>query len=248
MLINYYSFHNLNKEKLARSQTGIVFSQHMSRLISRGRGSEAEVIMHGAEPSLAAGISKKEARKIFGFPEGGRIALALGFMTATKGWDVIEKMKIPKGWTIVVNSSKNHYSTENFNPDFVNKKSIVNLEKDFLTEKEFSLFFSAADAVILPYSVSSGSGVMFDALAHGLPFIATDLEFFREFSEKGLGITVSRSPEEFSQSLLILDRDYAKYFEAVESFRKEISWQTVANQHALIYARAISKKESLIAM
>lgn len=248
MLINYYSFHNLNKEKLARSQTGIVFSQYMSRLIGRGRGSEAEVIMHGAEPSLAAGVSKKEARKIFGFPEGGRIALALGFMTATKGWDIIEKMKIPKGWTIVVNSSKNHYSTENFNPDFLNKKSIVNLEKDFLTEKEFSLIFSAADAVILPYTVSSGSGVMFDALAHGLPFIATDLEFFREFSEKGLGITVNRSPEEFSKSLLILDRDYAKYFQAVESFRKEISWQIVANQHALIYARAISKKESIIAM
>jgi hypothetical protein len=27
MLINFYSFHNLNKEKLARCQTGIVFSQ-----------------------------------------------------------------------------------------------------------------------------------------------------------------------------------------------------------------------------
>lgn len=61
-------------------------------------------------------------------------------MTATKGWDVIEKMKIPKGWTIVVNSSKNHYSTEYFNPDFL-KKSIVNLEKDFLTEKNFLFSF-----------------------------------------------------------------------------------------------------------
>ena len=115
-------------------------------------------------------------------------------MIATKGWDIIEKMNIPKGWTVVVNSSKNHYNTEKFNPNFV-KKNIVNLRKDFLSEKELSLLFSSADAVILPYTVSSGSGVMFDALAHGLPFIATNLEFFKEFSQKGLGVTVSHSPD-----------------------------------------------------
>jgi glycosyltransferase involved in cell wall biosynthesis len=206
-----------------------------------------EVIMHGAEPSLSISISKKDARKLFALPEDGRIVLALGFMTATKGWDIIEKMNVPEGWTIVVNSSKNHYSTENFNPNFV-KNHIVNLQKDFLTEKELSLLFYSADAVILPYTVSSGSGVMFDALAHGLPFIATNLEFFEEFSQKGLGITVNRTPEEFSKSLVMLDRDYTKYIKTVEAFRKEISWQTVASQHVLIYARVIKEKESIIAV
>jgi len=39
----------------------------------------------------------------------------------------------------------------------------------------------------MPYSVSSGSGVMFDALAHGLPFVATDLGFFKEFAKKRFG-------------------------------------------------------------
>jgi hypothetical protein len=133
---------------------------------------------------------------MFSLPECGRIALALGFMTATKGWDIIEKMNIPEGWTIVVNSSKNHYNSERLNPNFV-KKNVINLQKDFLTEKELSLLFSSVDVVILPYMVSSGSGVMFDALAHGLPFVATSLEFFNEFSQKGLGITVSRSLDEF---------------------------------------------------
>ena len=242
MLLNFHSFHNLNKEKLLRSKASIVFSHYMSKMVGGG-----EVIMHGAEPSLSFSISKKDARKLFALPEDGRIVLALGFMTATKGWDIIEKMNVPEGWTIVVNSSKNHYSTENFNPNFV-KNYIVNLQKDFLTEKELSLLFYSADAVILPYTVSSGSGVMFDALAHGLPFIATNLEFFEEFSQKGLGITVNRTPEEFSKSLVIIDRDYTKYTNTVEAFRKEISWQTVASQHALIYARIIKEKESTIAV
>lgn len=239
MLLNYQSFHNLNKEKLAKSKAGIVFSNYMSKMIGGG-----EVILHGAESSSVY-ISQDEARKLFNLPESGRIALALGFMTATKGWDIIEKMNIPEGWTIVVNSSKNHYNTEKFNPNFV-KKNIINLQKDFLTEKELSFLFSSADAVILPYTVSSGSGVMFDALAHGLPFVATSLEFFKEFSKKGLGITVNRSPDEFSKALVTLNRDYMKYLKTVELFRKEISWQGIANQHAQIYTQII--KKSMIAV
>src|SRR5215208_843756 len=220
MLLNYYSFQNLNKEKLAKSEAGIVFSHYMSRMIG-----VCEVILHGAEPSSSLGISKKEARKLFNLPESGRIALALGFMTATKGWDIIQKMDIPEGWTIV-----------------------VNLQEDFLTEKQLSLLFSSANAVILPYTVSSGSGVMFDALAHGLPFVATNLEFFEEFSQKGLGITVRRSPDKFSKALEILDRDYMKYIKVVESFQKEISWQSIASQHAQIYAQIIKAKQSIIAV
>jgi glycosyltransferase involved in cell wall biosynthesis len=206
-----------------------------------------EIILHGAEPSSSLGTSKKEARKSFNLPGSGRIALALGFMTATKGWDIIQKMDIPEGWTIVVNSSKNYYSTEKFNPN-LDKNNVVNLQEDFLTEKQLSLLFSSADAVILPYTVSSGSGVMFDALAHGLPFVATNLEFFQEFSQKGLGITVRRSPDKFSKALEIIDKDYMKYIKAVESFQKEIGWQSIASQHAQIYAQIIKAKQSIIAV
>jgi hypothetical protein len=37
--------------------------------------------------------------------------------------------------------------------------------------------------MILPYRVVSVSGVLFDALAHGLPIVASDLRFFTEFAE-----------------------------------------------------------------
>jgi hypothetical protein len=94
---------------------------------------------------------------------------------------MFQKMDIPQSWTIVINSSKNHYNMETLNPRFEHPK-IINLDMDFLNDTELSLLFHAADAVLLPYKVSSGSGVMFDGLAHGLPFIASNLEFFREFS------------------------------------------------------------------
>jgi glycosyltransferase involved in cell wall biosynthesis len=144
-----------------------------------------------------------------------------------------------------MNSSRNHYSMERIDNNFV-KNGIINLHKDFLSEEELSLLFSSADAVILPYKVSSGSGVMFDALAHGLPFVATDLDFFKEFSSKELGITVKRDANAFSKGLVFLDKRYATYKNAVEEFRPNISWQNIASQHGEIYNRIAKKKAALI--
>ncbi len=239
-ILNYHSFHNLSKEKLAKSAAGIVFSNYMSKMIGGG-----QIILHGAESSSSSRRGKMEAREVFNLPGDKRIALALGFMTSTKGWDILKKMDIPPGWTIVMNSSRNHYSMERIDNNFV-KNGIINLHKDFLSEEELSLLFSSADAVILPYKVSSGSGVMFDALAHGLPFVATDLDFFKEFSSKGLGITVKRDANAFSKGLVFLDKRYATYKNAVEEFRPNISWQNIASQHGEIYNRIAKKKAALI--
>ena len=99
--------------------------------------------------------------------------------------------------------------------------------------------FTLADAVLLPYKVSSGSGVMFDALAHGLPFIASDLEFFREFASMGLGITVKRHPKAFEKSLLELDTNYSAYLKSCRilqiqnkmGLRCKYAYSVIRNRH-----------------
>ena len=240
-LVNYRSFHNLNKDKLRRSQAGIVFSQHLLNMIGG-----SEVIYHGAESFISPRPTKKEARAKFSLPQEGRLALALGFRTATKGWDVLEKMKVPDGWSIVVSSSKNHYNKENLNLQLEKNNNILILERDFLSEKDLALLFYASDAIILPYKVSSGSGVMFDALAHGLPFVATDLDFFKEFSAQELGITVKRVPNEFSNGLVAIERGYADFKESVDIFKKKLRWDVVAKQHAKIYSRIIEKQGDML--
>ena len=240
-LINYNSFNDLNKTKLRKSNQGIVFSRYMRDKIGGGK-----VIYHGAEPIIPFSASKKEARARFALPDNGRIALAVGFRTATKGWDIFKKMEIPSPWKIVMNSSKNHYNLENFNPRFDGKKQIISLEMDFLNDTELSLLFHAADAVILPYKVSSGSGVMFDALAHNLPFVASDLEFFREFSIMGLGVSVNRNAKAFSKALVDLDSNYGFYLKNVNSFRSKISWDSIARSHIEIYDGIIKNMISQI--
>ncbi|MFZ0554125.1 MAG: hypothetical protein WAM26_02440, partial [Nitrososphaeraceae archaeon] len=87
----------------------------------------------------------------------------------------------------------------------------------------------------------SGSGVMFDALAHGLPFVASDLGFFKEFARKGLGIAVKRKPSEFSEALKMLESDYPHYKKAVERFKSNLKWDSVAKQHVEIYMKVLAK-------
>ena len=153
-------------------------------------------------------------------------------------------MKIPDGWIVVTNSAENHYNKQNMTLKFNKQTShLIDLQKDFVTDEDLSFLFYAADATILPYKVCSGSGVMFDGLAHGLPFVASDLGFFREFSSKGLGITVKRDPTAFAYALKALDKDYEAYSQRVQHFKEKLKWDIVAAQHAALYRRIIANAD-----
>jgi glycosyltransferase involved in cell wall biosynthesis len=234
-LLNYGSFNSLNKRKIGFNKVGVVLSKYLANIIPG-----SNLIYHGAEPSISPPLDRKEVRKMFLLPEHSKIALAVGFMTATKGWDLIGKMKVPKDWKVVINTSRNHYGREKLNDKFENE-GVINLKRGFLSDAELSLLFYCADAVILPYKVTSGSGVMYDGLAHGLPFISSKLEFFKEFSDMKLGIMVDRNPVEFSKALLKLEVDYKRYKDAVVNLRKDLLWKEVAKKHILLYNSIIDR-------
>jgi glycosyltransferase involved in cell wall biosynthesis len=238
-ILNYRSFKSLNTQKIGPNRKGIVFSRYLANLIPG-----SQLIYHGSEPSLIPAPDKREARRKFSLPEEGNIALALGFLTATKGLDIIRKMKVPAGWKIVVNTSRNHYNMEKIKEKFDNE-GVIELGKGFLADKELSLLLYSADALILPYKVSSGSGVMYDGLAHGLPFVSSNIEFFKEFSNLGLGISVERDPIEFSKAFLKLERDYDKYENAVEIFRRKLVWKEVAKKHISLYESIMNSAEDI---
>ena len=260
-LISYEAFQSQNKEKLLKSNAGIVFSDYMKAIIdakrsNKGHNSKVMLLYHGAEPATSInGISKKDARTRFPSlpqPVTDRIALAFGFMTVAKGWDIIEKMRVPDNWTIVINSSVNHTTGERIQLDNLTNAQganenhrIINLSQDYLSEEDLSALFIASDAVLLPYKLTSGSGVMFDALGHGIPFIASDLPFFKEFASKGLGITAKRTPNAFADALLELDSNYDKYQKAIESFKKYFKWNMVARYHIGLYNSIISPTRML---
>ena len=128
----------------------------------------------------------------------------------------------------------------------------IYLHMGFLSEDKLSMLFFACDAILLPYRITSGSGVMFDALAHGLPFVASDLEFFKEFAEMGLGVVAKRTPRGFADALRELGRNYDDYAARVERFKSQLGWARIAQEHIRIYnsakaAAAAKRRESYAA-
>ena len=251
-LVTYKAFHDINKEKLKLSNAGICFSKYMSRRIGGGY-----VIYHGADPAISPPVSKAKAREMMSLPQDKMISVAIGFSTATKGWDILSKIDMPNGWTMVLNSSKGHFNREQNlaydnperrkrrrNPNNGNTAKVIDLQKGFLTDEELSVLFYASDVVVLPYKITSGSGVMFDGLAHTVPFVASDLDFFKEFEKMGLGITAKRDPVSFSRAIDNLGKTYEKYSSAVDNFRQQLTWEYVANQHLEIYDRAMREKRA----
>jgi glycosyltransferase involved in cell wall biosynthesis len=161
---------------------------------------------------------------------------------------------MPNGWIMVLNSSKGHFNREQdlsyrlqdrrIKKDADdNTTKVIDLQRGFLTDEELSILFYASDVVVLPYKITSGSGVMFDALAHRVPFVASELDFFKEFEEMGLGITAKRDPTSFAKAIDTLGKTYDKYSAAVDNFRQQLRWEYVANQHIEIYNRAIKEKK-----
>jgi glycosyltransferase involved in cell wall biosynthesis len=232
--LNYKAFMKLNREKLQLSHAGICFSSYMTKLLGGGH-----IIYHGAEPAIMNTPNKNAARKEFSLPIEKKIAVAVGFQTITKGWDLLNKVQMPDDWIMVTNSAKADYNNEKLDSQFnCNKNNVRDLKRGYLNDNELSQLLSASDAVLLPYKITSGSGVMFDALAHGLPFISSNLEFFKEFANMRLGVTSKRDSRSFANAIKKLGNNYEKYNKSVENFKSNLKWKNITDQHIQLYNTA----------
>ncbi|MEO9295511.1 MAG: glycosyl transferase [Nitrososphaera sp.] len=218
---------NLSYEIISPTQT-------IRDIVKRGA-----VIYHGAEPAQTMDLTQNRdnLRREFGLPSDKMLLLAFGYAGFYKGFDLLEGLVLPEGWVLVVKQDRHERGAEH--P--IQIGSAINLNIGYLDDEILSKLFLACDAIAFPYKVVSVSGVMFDALAHGLPFVASDLAFFREFAEMGLGIVSKRDSESFSRSLSHLAQNYSQYKRNILQFAPHLQWDKIADQHIQLYARVIKQ-------
>ena len=206
------------------------------------------VIYHGAEPAIELSsssspiIDKKEFRNGFGLPLDKKLLLAFGYAGSYKGFDVLDSLGLPDNWSLVVKQTRHERGLEK--PIEIGKNNgdnVISLNLGYLDDTTMSKLFFACDAIIFPYKIVSVSGVMFDALAHGLPFVASDLRFFKEFAGMGLGIVCKRNMQSFERSILTLASAYDEYKTRVEQFRSKLQWGNIAKKHIEFFSSLISQ-------
>src|SRR5215207_8199203 len=215
------------------------------------------VIYHGAEPNIEVSSSapstandkkqrqlQQKFRNELGLPSDKMLLLAFGYAGSYKGFDVLGSLRLPDGWSLVVKQTKHERGSEKpieVRKNGDNSNDVVSLHLGYLDDSTLSKLFFACDAIIFPYKVVSVSGVMFDALAHGLPFIASNLRFFKEFADMGLGIACNRDMQSFEQAIENLALAYDEYKTRVEQFRSNLRWSNVAQKHVEFFLELISQ-------
>ncbi len=196
-----------------------------------GRGS---VVYHGAEPSPVY-TGKQALREEMGLPSDEKLLLAFGHILDSKGFDILNNLQLPDGWKLVIKQTT-RLGQEQSQP----VQNAINLNTDYMDDQNLSKLFFACDAMIFTRKLTSVSGVLFDSLAHGLPFVATNLAFFREFAEMGLGVVAEREADSLSNAILRLAQNYDAFAKNVERFKPQLKWNIVASQHMNIYSKMLN--------
>lgn len=172
--------------------------------------------------------------------------LCYGTLRRNKGFhhllDALEKA--PLHWQVRITGlpSEPDYIRNELEPRIVRLRAAgrtVDYRPGYVAEKDVADLFAWASLIALPYDgFNAQSGVLLDAIAHGVPVVASDSGALGEtVRDLGIGaVTQSLSPDELLTAIstaLALDR--VRLAAAWQSASEQYSWGNAANLTAAIY-------------
>lgn len=156
---------------------------------------KVHVIPHGNYlDSVGPLPSKSESRAALGIPiTDGPVVLFFGQIKEVKGLDVLiqgfaDFCKAHRQAKLIIAGRvwKDDFSKYQEIIDRHHLNSNIQLNIRYISDKEVSSFYCAADLVILPYRRIYQSGVLLMAMSYGTPVLVSDLEAMREVVSDGV--------------------------------------------------------------
>ncbi|MBR4774983.1 MAG: glycosyltransferase [Bacteroidales bacterium] len=192
-------------------------------------------------------LPREEAMKELGLEPGKKTLLFFGLIRDYKGLDILLEAfrDLPEDWQLVV-AGEPYGSFDKYQRiiDALPGKERVHLFLSYIPDAEVKRYFSAADAVVLPYRNATQSGIGAIACHFGVPMVATPVGALpAEVGARGTGIVAEgTAPGHIREALKLLFGDKKRYDgcrEAVGVEKKRLSWEAFATQFGTFAATLI---------
>ncbi|HET9136453.1 MAG TPA: glycosyltransferase, partial [Candidatus Kapabacteria bacterium] len=165
---------------------------------------------HPVFESFGAAISREHARKQLGLPDSAEVLLYFGFIRKYKGIDiairaVAQAAKTRPNLLLVIAGES--YSGEEDYKALAKQLGLLDTNVKFfdqyISNDDVSLYFSSANAALLPYRSATQSGVVQIAYNYDLPVIATNVGGLPEIVVDGKSglIASEATPESVAEAI-----------------------------------------------
>jgi glycosyltransferase involved in cell wall biosynthesis len=160
--------------------------------------------------------------------------LFFGFIRDYKGLDVlIEALSyVRKELEVTLIVAGEFYESEEKYVNLITKYHLENyiiLKKDFIPTSEVKYYFSASDAVVLPYKSATQSGIVQVAVNFCMPVIATNVGGISEVIENSkTGFIVEKeNPEQLAKAILKFYKEEKEneFSLNMNSLKEKYSWK-----------------------
>lgn len=216
-------------------------------LLDAGR---IRVVPHGAREVEPV----PNAKQILGLPEGKKVVLLIGYFRPSKNFELVVDLfprileRYPDAVLVVAGKirGKEHIDYRNMLFRRIENSPVrdhIYLIRGQLPQQVFDTILSSADVVVLPYKLSSQSGILAHCMAFARPVVTSETEAMRYIIDRSGAGLVARTPEDFVERIVELLRDESLWQRlsnnAREYVQNVIGWSIVADRHLQIYSEVI---------
>ncbi len=215
------------------------------------------VIPHGAREVEPI----PNAKEILGLPKDKKVILLIGYFRPSKNYELIVDImpqiveQYPDAILVLAGKirGKEFVEYRNLLFDRIRKSPVrdhIYLIRGQLPQETFDTVLSAADVVVLPYKITSQSGILSHSLSFGKPVVTSPApSMTRILNESGAGFT-AESPAEYVEKILSIlqNETLAQQLSqrAIRYVREKLSWRLIAQQHIKLYEETLDSVEENI--
>ncbi len=222
--------------------------ESLEKILDAKQIRKISVIPHGAREVE----SIPDAKVKLGLPANKKVILIIGYFRPSKNFELVVDIfpeilkQVPDAILVVAGKIRGSEHIDYRNMLFNKIESSparehIYLIRGQLPQHVFDTILSAADVVVLPYRISSQSGILAHCLAFGKPIVTSSTEAMRlAIGKSGTGL-ISETREDFIKNIIRILSDEAlaaKMSQNAKKYVKEkISWSIIADKHIKIYQK-----------